>query len=113
MTREDIGVTPRTVQVRQGAPRMFVLRLPGYREARVVIQYGDPNPVRVKLQPEPMAPVEGTDPTRGSMGPSVKPPPTMRTVVRIVRVMQPDPMRAAPRPMQRVTDQGIVDPFRK
>jgi hypothetical protein len=37
-----------------------------------------------------------------------------RPMAHIVRVTPPPGMQmAAPRPMQRVTEQGIVDPFRK
>jgi serine/threonine protein kinase len=126
--REDIGQTPRTVQVRSGSPQVFVLRLSGYQESRGVIQYGDPNPVRVQLQPvpsgsmSPQTPEMRTDAMAGviGLGRFVAPPPVMtggpamRSVVRIVRVTPPmDAMRAAPLPMRRVTDQGIVDPFRK
>lgn len=123
VSREDIGPTPRAVQVSPGAPQMFVLRLPGYRESRVVIRYGDPNPVRVELQPKSSG-FMGAEPpgmrlATASMRRVVAPPAMsgasgMRPVARIVRVTPPpDAMRAAPRPMRRVTDQGIVDPFRK
>jgi len=131
-SREDIGLTPRTVLVRSGTPQMFVLRLAGYRESQVVIQYGDPNPVRVMLQPEstesPEPPDAMASQTPGmrvaakpnpmgrliALPPGMSGAPAMRSIARIVRVKSPpDAMRAAPRPMQRVTDQGIVDPFRK
>lgn len=127
-TRKDIGQTPRMVQVRRGTPQKFVLRMEGYRESRVVIQYGDPNPVRVELQRDLTKPMRGQKREQipgmsvavVPMRRVVAPPPamlggvSMRPMARIVRVMSPpDAMRAAPRPMQRVTDQGIVDPFRK
>jgi len=124
VSREDIGPTPLAVQVRSGAPQMFVLRLPGYRESRVVIRYGDPNPVRVVLEPESPGSMDAVPPGMGlataPMRHVVAPPPAMtgasgtRPRARVVRVTSPpDAMRAAPRPMRRVTDQGIVDPFRK
>ncbi len=123
-SREDIGPTPRTVQVSAGAPQMFVLQLRGYRESRVVIQYGDPNPVRVELQREVSPTMAVEPPAMGAMVAPMRrvviaPPvmsgsPGMRPMARIVPVSSPDgAMRAAPRPMRRVTDQGIVDPFRK
>jgi serine/threonine protein kinase len=123
ISREDIGQTPRTVRVTRGEPQVFVLRLPGYRESRVVIQYGDPDPVRVELQREPPESMGGLPGMRVAVVPMrrvVAPPPAMsgapamRPVARIVRVtLPPGAMRAEPRTMRRVTDQGIVDPFRK
>jgi hypothetical protein len=119
VTREDIGQTPHRVRVSRGSPELFVLRLPGYRESRVVIQYGDPDPVRVELQREP----DTMDSDPPTMHPGMAP---MRRVVilggglrprpmaHIVRLTPPPGMQMdAPLPMQRVTEQGIVDPFRK
>ncbi len=123
-TRVELGVTPVSVVVRAGEPGKYLLTLPGHREAMVVVRQGDPNPVRVELFA--LAPRR----SGGSPGMVAQPPPGRRRAVRLSEVPAPPAMRplarvvrerpsgaamgtSPPRPMQRVSDQGIVNPFRE
>jgi len=101
-----LGQTPTTVPVASGQARVLELRLRGHKPARITITADGPNPVRVWLEAAP--------PDHQAGQPDGGAPPRPRLQILYVRVRARARPRTHPRPtLRNVSDQGIVDPFRK
>ncbi|MFH2009629.1 MAG: serine/threonine-protein kinase [bacterium] len=99
---QRLGRTPAHIVLSPGQSHALVLRLAGYHDHLLELKYSNPDPERITLRRSvaPVAPPDGGV-TRQSMAPL--PVPHRRP-----------PMRAASMSgMLNVTDQGILDPFRK